>query len=149
VSSCKLISCCLQNALPRVQENPIDRSSMLEVSSVLKIETEVVTIPEKVQNWCRLISSLVTAVTSYARKWRGVDLWIKWLVVRGRWKWLVFGSNFKVRARLDFYFYFFGKQKAKDAFFSITSCKSIRFWVHEWLEFEDLNEHQLFNCKNN
>jgi chitinase len=50
VSSCKLISCCLQNALPRVQENPIDRSSMLEVSSVLKIETEVVTIPEKVQN---------------------------------------------------------------------------------------------------
>jgi hypothetical protein len=55
----------------------------------------------------------------------------------------------KVRACLDFYSYFFGKQKAKDAFFSITSRKSIRFWVHEWLEFEDLNEHQLFNCKNN
>jgi chitinase len=40
----------LEIALPRVQENPIDRSSMLEVSSVLKFETEVVTIPEKVQN---------------------------------------------------------------------------------------------------
>ena len=45
-SSCKLIRC-LQIALLCVQENTIDRPSMLEVSSMLKNETIVVTNPKK------------------------------------------------------------------------------------------------------
>ena len=46
LSSCKLIKC-LQIALLCVQENPIDRPSMLEVSSMLKNETAIVTIPKR------------------------------------------------------------------------------------------------------
>ncbi|KAL0013580.1 hypothetical protein SO802_000649 [Lithocarpus litseifolius] len=45
-SSCKLIRC-MQIALLCVQENAIDRPSMLEVSSMLKNETTFVTIPKK------------------------------------------------------------------------------------------------------
>ncbi|KAK4604691.1 hypothetical protein RGQ29_012954 [Quercus rubra] len=45
-SSCKLIQC-MQIALLCVQENAIDRPSMLEVSSMLKNETTFVTIPKK------------------------------------------------------------------------------------------------------
>uniref|UniRef100_A0A7N2L117 non-specific serine/threonine protein kinase n=1 Tax=Quercus lobata TaxID=97700 RepID=A0A7N2L117_QUELO len=45
-SSCKLIRC-MQIALLCVQENAIDRPSMLEVSSMLKNETLVVTNPKK------------------------------------------------------------------------------------------------------
>nr|POE95698.1 g-type lectin s-receptor-like serine/threonine-protein kinase [Quercus suber] len=45
-SSCKLIRC-MQIALLCVQENAIDRPSMLEVSSMLKNETIVVTNPKK------------------------------------------------------------------------------------------------------
>ena len=45
-SSCKLIRC-LQIALLCVQENTIDRPSMLEVSSMLKNETVIVTNPKK------------------------------------------------------------------------------------------------------
>ncbi|XP_030954032.1 cysteine-rich receptor-like protein kinase 10 isoform X1 [Quercus lobata] len=45
-SSCKLIRC-MQIALLCVQENAIDRPSMLEVSSMLKNETIVVTKPKK------------------------------------------------------------------------------------------------------
>ena len=45
-SSCKLIRC-MQIALLCVQENAIDRPSMLEVSSLLKNETIVVTNPKK------------------------------------------------------------------------------------------------------
>ncbi|KAG6740906.1 hypothetical protein POTOM_056377 [Populus tomentosa] len=46
LSSCKLIKC-LQIALLCVQENSIDRPSMLEVSSMLKNETAIVTIPKR------------------------------------------------------------------------------------------------------
>ncbi|KAJ6857392.1 hypothetical protein NC651_038942 [Populus alba x Populus x berolinensis] len=46
LSSCKLIKC-LQIALLCVQENPIDRPSMVEVSSMLKNETAIVTIPKR------------------------------------------------------------------------------------------------------
>ncbi|KAM4133376.1 hypothetical protein ACJW30_01G323400 [Castanea mollissima] len=45
-SSCKLIRC-MQIALLCVQENTIDRPSMLEVSSMLKNETTFVTIPKR------------------------------------------------------------------------------------------------------
>ena len=45
-SSCKLIKC-LQIALLCVQENPSDRPSMLEVSSMLKNKTAIVTIPRR------------------------------------------------------------------------------------------------------
>nr|POF11095.1 g-type lectin s-receptor-like serine/threonine-protein kinase [Quercus suber] len=45
-SSCKLIRC-MQIALLCVQENAIDRPSMLGVSSMLKNETTFVTIPKK------------------------------------------------------------------------------------------------------
>ncbi|KAJ6673360.1 RECEPTOR-LIKE SERINE/THREONINE-PROTEIN KINASE SD1-8 [Salix viminalis] len=45
-SSCKLIKC-LQIALLCVQENPADRPSMLEVSSMLRNETAIVTIPQR------------------------------------------------------------------------------------------------------
>ncbi|KAJ6673361.1 CYSTEINE-RICH RECEPTOR-LIKE PROTEIN KINASE 19 [Salix viminalis] len=45
-SSCKLIKC-LQIALLCVQENPADRPSMLEVSSMLRNETAIVTIPRR------------------------------------------------------------------------------------------------------
>uniref|UniRef100_A0A2N9FVX3 non-specific serine/threonine protein kinase n=1 Tax=Fagus sylvatica TaxID=28930 RepID=A0A2N9FVX3_FAGSY len=45
-SSCKLIRC-MQIALLCVQENAIDRPSMLEVSSMLKSETMAMTIPKK------------------------------------------------------------------------------------------------------
>ncbi|XP_075665587.1 cysteine-rich receptor-like protein kinase 34 [Castanea sativa] len=45
-SSCKLIQC-MQIALLCVQENAIDRPSMLEVSSMLKNETTFVTIPKR------------------------------------------------------------------------------------------------------
>ncbi|KAK7824683.1 receptor-like serine/threonine-protein kinase sd1-8 [Quercus suber] len=45
-SSCKLIRC-MQIALLCVQESAIDRPSMLEVSSMLKNETIVVTNPKK------------------------------------------------------------------------------------------------------
>ncbi|XP_050272187.1 G-type lectin S-receptor-like serine/threonine-protein kinase SRK [Quercus robur] len=45
-SSCKLIQC-LEVALLCVQENAIDRPSILEVSSMLKNETIVVTNPKK------------------------------------------------------------------------------------------------------
>ena len=45
-SSCKLIQC-THIALLCVQENAIDRPSMLEVSSMLKNETVAVTIPKK------------------------------------------------------------------------------------------------------
>ena len=45
-SSCKLIRC-THIALLCVQENAIDRPSMLEVSSMLKNETVAVTIPKK------------------------------------------------------------------------------------------------------
>ena len=45
-SSCKLIRC-MQIALLCVQENAIDRPSMLQVSSMLKNETIVVTNPKK------------------------------------------------------------------------------------------------------
>ncbi|KAL9377024.1 hypothetical protein Peur_031144 [Populus x canadensis] len=46
LSSCKSIKC-LQIALLCVQENPIDTPSMLEVSSMLKNETTIVTIPKR------------------------------------------------------------------------------------------------------
>ncbi|KAM4125597.1 hypothetical protein ACB094_01G321300 [Castanea mollissima] len=45
-SSCKLVQC-MQIALLCVQENAIDRPSMLEVSSMLKNETIVVTNPKR------------------------------------------------------------------------------------------------------
>ncbi|KAJ6372564.1 hypothetical protein OIU76_026966 [Salix suchowensis] len=45
-SSCKLIKC-LQIALLCVQENPADRPSMLEVSSMLRNETATVAIPQR------------------------------------------------------------------------------------------------------
>lgn len=45
-SSCKLIKC-LQIALLCVQENPNDRPSMLEVSSMLKNETSDIMSPKK------------------------------------------------------------------------------------------------------
>ncbi|KAJ6673362.1 RECEPTOR-LIKE SERINE/THREONINE-PROTEIN KINASE SD1-8 [Salix viminalis] len=45
-SSCKLIKC-LQIALLCVQENPADRPSMLEVSSMVRNETAIVTIPRR------------------------------------------------------------------------------------------------------
>ena len=45
-SSCKLLRC-LQIALLCVQENPNDRPSMLEVSSMLKNEIIVTKIPKK------------------------------------------------------------------------------------------------------
>lgn len=44
-SSCELVTC-MQIALLCVQENAIDRPSMLEVSSMLKGETNVHAIPK-------------------------------------------------------------------------------------------------------
>ncbi|KAI4335591.1 hypothetical protein L6164_014226 [Bauhinia variegata] len=45
-SSCKLLQC-LQVALLCVQENPVDRPSMLEVSSMLKNEMEAIRLPKR------------------------------------------------------------------------------------------------------
>ncbi|XP_028783595.1 putative cysteine-rich receptor-like protein kinase 20, partial [Neltuma alba] len=45
-SSCKLLQC-LHVALLCVQENPVERPSMLEVSSMLKNETEAIPLPKK------------------------------------------------------------------------------------------------------
>ena len=45
-SSCKLLQC-LHVALLCVQENPVERPSMLEVSSMLKNETEAIPLPKR------------------------------------------------------------------------------------------------------
>ena len=45
-SSCKLMRCMLVGLLC-VQENPVDRPSMLEVSSMLKNETMAITSPKR------------------------------------------------------------------------------------------------------
>lgn len=45
-SSCKLLQC-LHVALLCVQENPVERPSMLEVSSMLKNETEAIPVPKR------------------------------------------------------------------------------------------------------
>lgn len=45
-SSCKLLRC-MEVALLCVQENPVDRPSMLEVSSMLKNETTSIISPKK------------------------------------------------------------------------------------------------------
>jgi hypothetical protein len=45
-SSCKLLRC-MEVALLCVQENPVDRPSMLEVSSMLKNETRAINTPKK------------------------------------------------------------------------------------------------------
>ncbi|KAG5566212.1 hypothetical protein RHGRI_001974 [Rhododendron griersonianum] len=45
-SSCKLVRC-MQIALLCVQENPVDRPSMLELSVMLKNETAAMNIPKR------------------------------------------------------------------------------------------------------
>lgn len=80
-SSCKLMRC-MHLALLCVQENPADRPSMLELSSMLKNETAAMNAPKKPAFSTRRDEDEVQESTSQNEIWSVGDVSITQMVAR-------------------------------------------------------------------
>jgi hypothetical protein len=112
-SSCKLMRC-LQVALLCVQENPVDRPTMLEVYSMLKNDIGSITTPQKPAFSAKRDKGAGTASTSTSqqRSCSVSDTPISEIIPR--WPGWLFGEMVYLRGILSFSFFLF-------SLFSFTS----------------------------